>query len=238
MTFSVPNCFKLRRGRCPCPILSATLRTSPFLTILQFSIHKMKPSSSLRLSLHNVPRSLRATYTASASTSITTPFSTTTSKSISNRVFDPIRIPPTFHDYLRVASASNTLLLALFTTSACAPCRQITPLLTDLVNHRTSSPEDKFSALAFAEAELDSADNSNGNMTDLGVEWGITSMPTLIGFGGRRADRITDRLTDVALMSDKARISEWVDEAMKKGDPFATGGSGGGGLLSRLFGRS
>ena len=238
MTFSVPNCFKLRRARCSCSILSAILRTSPFLTILHFFTHKMKTSPSLRLSLHNVPRSFRAIYTASASTSITTPFSTTTSKSISNRVFDPIRIPPTFHDYLRVASASNTLLLALFTTSACAPCRQITPLLTDLVNHRTPSPEDKFSALAFAEAELDSADNSNGNMTDLGVEWGIASMPTLIGFGGRRADRITDRLTDVALMSDKARISEWVDEAMKKGDPFATGGSGGGGLLSRLFGRS
>lgn len=75
-------------------------------------------------------------------------------------------------------------------------------------------------------------------MMDLGVEWGVSSVPTLIGFGGRRADRITDRLDDVKIMSDKARISDWIDEAMKKGDPFGTQGSGkgSGGLLSRLFG--
>ncbi len=65
-------------------------------------------------------------------------------------------------------------------------------------------------------------------------------MPTLIGFGGRRADRVTERLADTKLMCDRAGISEWVDEAMRKGDPYATGsgdgGNGKGGLLSRLFG--
>ena len=107
------------------------------------------------------------------------------------------------------------------------------------MNNRAPAPDDKFSALSLAEVELDSVDRSNGSMTDVGVEWGVTSMPTLIGFGGRRAERVTERLMDTKLMSDRARISEWVDEAMRKGDPYATGsgsGSGGGGLLSRLFG--
>ena len=165
-------------------------------------------------------------------------FSTTPVSPISNRVFNPVLTPPTFHDYLRLVSANNTLLLALFTTSACAPCRTITPLLQDLVNYRLPTPDDKFSALALAEVELDSADRSNGPMTDLGVEWGVTSMPTLIGFGGRRAYRITERLADTRLMCDKARIGEWVDEAMRKGDPYPSGSEGGSGkgLLSRLFG--
>lgn len=72
---------------------------------------------------------------------------------------------------------------------------------------------------------------------DLGVEFGITSMPTLVGFGGRRAERVSERLADTRLMSDKKRVGEWVDEVMAKGDPSATSGGGGtGGLLSRLFG--
>ena len=166
-------------------------------------------------------------------------FSTASNFLFSNRVFNPVLTPPNFNDYLRLVSANNTLLLALFTTSACAPCRTISPLLHDLVQYRSPAPDDKFSALALAEVELDSPDRSNGPMIDLGVEWGVASMPTLIGFGGRRADRVTERLVDTKLMCDKASISEWVDEAMRKGDPYATGsgfGDGKGGLLSRLFG--
>jgi len=72
-------------------------------------------------------------------------------------------------------------------------------------------------------------------MTDLGIEYGITSMPTLVGFGGRRAERVTDRVTDTKMLADKVRMAEWVDEVMQRGDPHGTGGSGGGGLFSRLF---
>src|ERR1700761_3518885 len=69
----------------------------------------------------------------------------------SNRVLTPIQTPPTFHDYLRLTSASNTLLLLLFTTSTCTPCRTITPLLSDLILTRLPQPLDRFSSLAFAE---------------------------------------------------------------------------------------
>jgi hypothetical protein len=159
----------------------------------------------------------------------------TSSPILANRVLHPVRIPPTFHDYLRVCSANNTLLLALFTTSACTPCRTITPLLQDLITTRARKPDDKFTALSFAEIELDSPDQSNGNMMDLGIEYGITSLPTLAGFGGRRTGRLTDRLVDTKMMGDKMRMGAWIDEEVKKGDPFETG-SGGGGLFAGLFG--
>jgi hypothetical protein len=161
-------------------------------------------------------------------------FFSTSRPILANRILDPIRIPPTFHDYLRVCSANNTLLLALFTTSACTRCRTITPLLQDLITTRAPKPDDKFTALSFAEIELDSPDQNNGNMMDLGIEYGITSLPTLAGFGGRRMERLTDRLVDTKMMSDKMRMGAWIDEEMKKGDPFGTGS--GGGLFARLFG--
>ena len=170
-------------------------------------------------------------------------FSSSPIHPLSNRIYAPITTPPTFHDHLRTASASNTLLLALFTTSACAPCAHITPLLQDLVAQRVQHPKDKFSALAFAEVQLDSPDTSNGSMTDVGVEYGVRSMPTLIGFGGRRAERVTERLADVRVLGERGRVGAWIDEAMERGDPFPAGGAGGGdgggggkGLLARLFG--
>lgn len=154
-----------------------------------------------------------------------------------NRVLTPFRTPPQFHDALRLASANNTLMLALFTTSTCTPCRIITPLLSSLIETRPPGPEDKYSNLAFAELELDSPDESNGKMLDLGVEYGVTSMPTLIGFGGRRAERVTDRIVDTRMMSDERALAKWIDEEMKKGDPFPSqGASGSGGVLSRIFG--
>jgi thiol-disulfide isomerase/thioredoxin len=162
-------------------------------------------------------------------------FCTSSPRSQQNRVFTAFRTPPQFHDALRLASANNTLMLTLFTTSACAPCRTITPLLASLVEARRPTQEDKYSQLAFAELELDSPDMSNGSMLDLGVEFGVTSMPTLIGFGGRRAQRVTDRLVDTKMMSDKLLMARWIDEQMKKGDPFP-GQGGEGGFLSKIFG--
>lgn len=160
----------------------------------------------------------------------------------SNRILNAFRKPPQFHDALRLCSANNTLLLALFTTSACTPCRVITPLLTSLIETRPPSPADKYTSLAFAELELDSPDTSNGSMMDLGVEYGVTSMPTLMGFGGRRAERVTERVVDTRLLTDEVRLAKWLDVEMGKGDPFPTvaggggGSSGQGGLLSRIFG--
>jgi thiol-disulfide isomerase/thioredoxin len=192
----------------------------------------LRPSSVQLLS-----RGIRTRTLLSATSSSSAPQFSTTNRIPENRILDPVRIPPNFHNYLQHASASNILLLLLFSTSACASCRVITPLLEDLVKSRGQQPSDKFQGLNFAEVELDSPDNSNGNMMDLGVEFGVTSMPTLMGFGGRRAERITDRVVDTNMMGDRRRMEAWVDEVMRKGDPSGTGsGGGGGGLLSKLFG--
>nr|KAK5434770.1 hypothetical protein LTR18_010265 [Exophiala xenobiotica] len=205
-------------------------------TAAQFQQHKV-PSSYLQVA--QIQKNLPAPSTSkSRSFSTSSPLLRQQSQ---NRILNSFRTPSQFHDAIRLCSANNTLLLALFTTSACTPCRTITPLLTSLVETRPPAADDKFGGLAFAEVELDSPDMSDGSMMNLGVEWGVTSMPTLIGFGGRRAERVTDRITDTRMMSDSRRMGEWVDEQMRKGDPFAVGGGGGGGegggLLGRFFGR-
>ncbi|KIX02821.1 uncharacterized protein Z518_08764 [Rhinocladiella mackenziei CBS 650.93] len=152
-----------------------------------------------------------------------------------NRVLDLFRTPPQFHDALRLCSANNTLLLTLFTTSTCTSCRTITPLLQSLVEKRPSSSEDRYSALAFAELQLDRPGTGAGNMFDLAVEYGVSSMPTLMGFGGRRAERVTERLVDTRVMSDGRRMTTWVDDQMRKGDRFPASsqdGSNGATILT------
>jgi hypothetical protein len=158
----------------------------------------------------------------------------------SNQVLSPITTPPALHDYLRLASSNNTLLLFLFTTSACVPCHTISPLLQSIVTARIPQPADRFSALALAEVELDSPDHSNGAVADLGIEYGISSIPSLVGFGGRRAERVTERVVDTTMLSSRERMKAWLDEWMEKGDPFAANlrnsSSGTKGILGKLFG--
>jgi thiol-disulfide isomerase/thioredoxin len=169
--------------------------------------------------------------------------SRSTTTATANQILSPINTPPTFHDYLNLASTNNTLLLLLFTTSSCAPCRTICPLLQSLISSRKELPADRFAGLAFAEVELDSPDRSNGPVANLGMEYGITSLPTLAGFGGRRAERVTEKVVDTKLMANRERMEAWLDEWMEKGDPSGTGtgadgGMGRNGLLGRVFGRA
>lgn len=181
---------------------------------------KLPPSSHARLTLRLIHRQ---------------PFSTTLSTQTSNRLLDSIRTPPTFHDYLRSSSANNTLFLALFTSSACTPCRTITPLLKSIIESRSPKPADSYSRLAFAEVELDSPDTSNGSIYEIGMIYGINNLPTLVGFGGRRAERVTERIVDTKMMGDKRRMEGWIDEEMAKGDQHPSEG-GGKSLLQKIFG--
>lgn len=70
-------------------------------------------------------------------------------------------------------------------------------------------------------------------MYDAGIEYGVRSVPTLIGFGGRRAERITDRLADEKKLKDKQYMQDWIDEIMKQGDPHPSRSKG---LFAWLFG--
>lgn len=69
---------------------------------------------------------------------------------------------------------------------------------------------------------------------ELGVEFGITNLPTLLAFGPRRQEpRFSSRITDIKRMMDRDWLQQWVNEEAAKGE----GGEGGagGGLLGKLF---
>ena len=169
-------------------------------------------------------------------------FSTSLYCGAQNRVQPSIRRPADFHTLLQSASSTNTLLLVLFKTVTCHSCSSITPLLESVVQNRPQpSVGDKFGSIAFAELELDSPERDEGGgtgwttMYDSGIEYGVRSVPTLIGFGGRRAERITDRLADEKKLRDKQYMEEWIDEVMKRGDPHPSQGKG---LFAKIFGGS
>lgn len=171
---------------------------------------------------------------------VTRSFSSTPLRDVQNRVQPSIRRPADFHTLLQSASSTNTLLLVLFKTVTCHSCSSITPLLESVIQNRpVPSVGDKFGSIAFAELELDSPERDEGGgrgwttMYDAGIEYGVRSVPTLIGFGGRRAERITDRLADEKKLKDKQYMQDWIDEVMRQGDPHPSQSKG---LFAWLFG--
>ena len=99
----------------------------------------------------------------------------------------------------------------------------MSPIIENVILSRRPQPGDGFDAALLAHAELDSSDESNGAMRDIGVEYGITSIPSLVGFGGRRAEKVTESLEDEKMLGDEDRLSKWLDTEMERGDPFALG---------------
>ena len=151
---------------------------------------------------------------------------------LTRMVYNSIRDPPTFHTTLLTSSSRNLLLLTLWKTSYCPACRTITPLIEDILNKRAPLAEDRGVGLGLAEVELDSPDVAAGSMMELGVEFGVTSVPTLLAFGPRRREpRFASRVTDVMKMTDREWLQTWIDEEMAKPE----GGGGAGGILGRLF---
>jgi len=71
-------------------------------------------------------------------------------------------------------------------------------------------------------------------MMELGVEFGVTSVPTLLAFGTRRREpRFASRVTDVKKMGDRDWLQTWIDKEMAR--PEGGGGGTGGGILGKLF---
>ena len=212
------------------------MRTNLSRVCSQVNVSSTKPYSPkvhARIALLASQFSQPRTFTTSPPTNINIPFLNSTPKNV---IHPSIRRPADLHTLLQSASSTNTLLLTLFKTSTCRSCSTITPLLSDLITNRPCpGPGDKFSNIAFAELELDSPERDEGGgrgwvtMYDVGIEYGVRSVPTLIGFGGRRAQRVTDRLADERFLSDKGRMENWISDVMRKGDEFAVGGLFGGG---------
>ncbi|KAF1948890.1 hypothetical protein CC80DRAFT_455256 [Byssothecium circinans] len=142
------------------------------------------------------------------------------------RVFDNIRQPSDLHTLTLLSATNNRPLVTLWSTSWCSTCQAVKPLVKGLIeDERVGEAE---GGLAFAEVELDST-----LIGDLGVQYMITSMPTLLAFSRQEAQFDT-KLVKPDLMKNKDYLREWLLNEARRGGRV---GGGGGSLLGGLFGR-
>jgi thiol-disulfide isomerase/thioredoxin len=119
-------------------------------------------------------------------------------------------------------------LITLWTASWCPSCRIVSPLLNSLISSGVGEAE---GGVAYCEVEFGSSEIMN---SDFGMQYMITSMPTLLTFD-RGEVMEQSRTMDVSKMKDKEWLKEWIQrEARRRGE--GTGGGGGGGVGSGLFG--
>ncbi|KAG9258694.1 uncharacterized protein F5Z01DRAFT_670401 [Emericellopsis atlantica] len=141
-----------------------------------------------------------------------------------------VRDPASLSTYLSLSAKSSTPLLTLFTAGYCPTCRHVLPLVKQLVSSGVGD-DATTNGVNFAEVEFDAPDNM-----ELGQRYMITSLPTLLGFDGRR-EEVVARLVDGRKLADKQFLEEWIWELAKRGGGGGGGGSSGEkGLFGGLFG--
>jgi thiol-disulfide isomerase/thioredoxin len=145
-------------------------------------------------------------------------------------LYASVRRPDELATYILSSTSSGTPLITLWTASWCPSCRIIKPLINSLIGSGVGEPE---GGVTFSEVELDSQDIMESG---LGMQYMITSMPTLLTFD--RGEAIPEsRTMDTVKMKDKKWLKEWIEgEARRRG--YGTGGAGGldSGLFGGLFG--
>lgn len=136
-----------------------------------------------------------------------------------------VRRPSDFHTYLLLSSSARTPLITLWTTSWCAHCRTVGPLVREMVASGVGEAE---GGLGFCEVEYDAPDVMSEG---LGMDYMITSIPTLLSFDAQEAQTQT-KVVDARQMADRKFLEEWLrNEARRHGGR----GGGGGSLLGGLF---
>lgn len=89
--------------------------------------------------------------------------------------------------------------------------------------------------MSFCEVEYDAPDVMGSG---LGMDYMITSLPTLLSFDRGEA-QITTKVTDPRLLKDREWLKDWIrTEARRRGEGGGGGGNGLGGLFGGLFGNS
>ncbi|KAI0008663.1 hypothetical protein F4779DRAFT_628354 [Xylariaceae sp. FL0662B] len=157
-------------------------------------------------------------------------FSTSRSLCASNRIFTSVRRPDDFHTYQLLSSSSRTPLIALWTTSWCATCHVVAPLLKSVIESGVGEAE---GGVGYCEVEYDAPDVMGDG---LGMTYMITSIPTLLSFDGGEA-QVQTKITDGKKLADRAFLEEWVrNEARRHGGRGGGGGGGGPGVFGGLFG--
>ena len=140
-----------------------------------------------------------------------------------------VRRPDDFQTYLLLSTSARAPLLTLWTASYCNSCRQVSPLLNELVSEGVGEEE---GGVSFCEVEYDCPDILS---SDLAMTYLITSMPTLLSFDRGEA-QLRTKVTDPKMLTDREWLKEWIrTEARRKG---SGGEGGGGGFFGGLFGSS
>jgi thiol-disulfide isomerase/thioredoxin len=141
-----------------------------------------------------------------------------------------VRRPDDFSTYLLRSTSSHAPLLTFWTASYCNTCKQISPVLQELILSGVGEEE---GGVSFCEIEYDSPDIMG---SDLGMAYLITSIPTLLSFDRGEA-QLQTKVTDPKKMTDREWLKEWIrTEARRKGGGGGGGGSGLFGLFGGLFG--
>ncbi|KAF1841230.1 uncharacterized protein K460DRAFT_257208, partial [Cucurbitaria berberidis CBS 394.84] len=138
-----------------------------------------------------------------------------THRSHTNRIFDPVRQPNDLHTLTLLNAADNRSLITLWSASWCQTCQTVKPLIRQLIEEEKIGERE--GGLGFVEVLLDST-----LIGDLGVQFRISSMPTLLAFSRQEAQFDT-RLTKPEDMRNKEFLREWLLTEARRG-----GRKGGG----------
>ncbi|KAI0838109.1 hypothetical protein F5Y06DRAFT_269967 [Hypoxylon sp. FL0890] len=159
--------------------------------------------------------------------STTRTFSVSRRCSAANQIYASVRRPDDFHTYQLLSSSSRTPLITLWTTSWCATCHVVAPLIKSIVESGVGAPE---GGVGYCEIQFDAPDIMSGGLS---TEYMITSIPTLLSFDAGEA-QVRTKITDGRRMADRSFMEDWIrNEARRHGD---RGGGGGPVILGGLFG--
>lgn len=137
-----------------------------------------------------------------------------------------------FLTYLQLSSTSRRPLLTLWTTSYCPTCKQVSPLLQQLIEAEGVGEAE--GGVGYCEIEYDAPDVMTAG---LGLTYMINSVPTLLSFDASEA-QVETKVADGHRLRDRHFLEEWIrTEARRHGGRGGGGGSGGAGsLFGGLFG--
>ncbi|KAH8803149.1 hypothetical protein F5884DRAFT_756444 [Xylogone sp. PMI_703] len=136
-----------------------------------------------------------------------------------------VRFPDDFLTYLQLSTSTRRPLITLWTASYCATCRQITPLLQELIGDEGVGEAE--GGVTYCEVEYDAPDIMRSG---LGMEYMISSMPTLLAFDGGEAMTGT-KVADAGRMKDREFLREWIRGEARRRGMRGAGSGGGGGIL-------
>ncbi|KAF1919550.1 hypothetical protein BDU57DRAFT_427631, partial [Ampelomyces quisqualis] len=134
----------------------------------------------------------------------------TTTRSHTNRVFDPIRQPNDLHTLTMLNAADNRTLITLWSAKWCTTCQAVAPLLRRMLEDEKVGERE--GGLGYVEVEMDST-----LIGDLPVVYRVSSMPTLLAFSRQEAQFDT-RMARPDEMRNEGILREWlVNEATRGG---------------------